>query len=226
MSGLELILPALGSILGIGGEAAGTGAAVAGGLTGGAMASGAGAAAAAAGAGAAAAGGGLSLGTATTLLGTGLGAAGAIGSGIAAKNQADAEAANAQEQANESAAAGERNAAQQRLRTTLLMSRQRALAAASGGGATDPGVLNLLAQTGAQGDYEADLAKYEGDARANGLSYQAALDRSAGANALTAGFINAGSTMLSGFNEWEKYRRGFYGSGAAGYGGGSYRAFG
>lgn len=155
------------------------------------------------------------------LAGTALSAVGAIASGNAQSAGLKAQAAAAERQASEERAASQREAMVRAKEARLMMSRQQAVAAASGGGATDPTVLDIMGDTAQQGEFNTQSALYEGEARGRGLEDQAAISRMQARQAKLAGFIGAGSTMLSGVSEfskgWAKRSGGFSGSGMPTY---------
>jgi hypothetical protein len=163
--------------------------------------------------GGAAAGGGISLGTLGTAAGIGgsiLSGIGSIRSGNDRASAQRAEALQLERQAGETAAAAQRNAARKRQQEQLVLSRQQAVAASSGGGATDPTVLDLMAKTAGEGELQANTINYEGTEKETGLNYQAAIKRAAAENAVSSGYIGAGTSVLNGINSWARYREDFY----------------
>lgn len=144
----------------------------------------------------------------TTVAGAGLSAYGAIEGGKAAQEAADAEALWMQRRAEEERGAASAAAAAKDKQTKLLMSRQLAVAAASGGGASDPTVVDLMAEAAGEGNVQARGAMWEGQNRAEGLTYQAALKRMEGQEAVRASYIKAGSSILSGMSSFSKYKAG------------------
>lgn len=107
--------------------------------------------------------------------------------------------------AGQSIAASQRVAADVNLSTTLTLSHARAMAAASGAGATDPTVVNLVANLAGQGAYKANLALYEGEDKARSLrmqaaadTYQASLDIEAGNDKGSAFDTQAKSSLING----------------------------
>lgn len=149
------------------------------------------------------------------IVGTLVSAAGTIVGGIAAKQQADAQAAaleyRAKEEekaAQEARASGQRQALEQRRNAALTGSMLVARAAASGAGATDPTILNLGTNIAERGEYLALTEKYKGEQRARGLEDQAAGDRwSAAATESSAGtamfgsFLGAGAGLMGGIGK-------------------------
>lgn len=140
------------------------------------------------------------------LAGTAVSAVGAIQQGKAQQAAFNAEAAAQERRGKEEQAAAQREAIRRRTAAQQVLSRQQAVAAASGGGATDKTVLDIMGGTAAEGKFQADTAIYEGDASAAGRRDSAAIARMQGQQARTAGFINAGSTILSGISGYAKYR--------------------
>lgn len=136
--------------------------------------------------------------TALLIAGTAVSAAGAIQAGNQQQAALDAQAAARERQANEQRAVSQREAAARRNNAEQVLSRQRAVAAASGGGASDKTVLDIMGDTEAEGDFQAASALYEGETQGRNLDYQAGIDRMEARNARLSGFINAGSTVLSG----------------------------
>jgi hypothetical protein len=134
------------------------------------------------------------------LAGSALSAAGSIAAGNHQSAAMNAQAQAAERQAAEERAASQREAVQRAREAKLVLSRQQAVAAASGGGATDTTVLGLMGDVAAQGQFNTASALYEGEARGRGLEDQAALSRMQARQAKLAGFIGAGSTMLTGIS--------------------------
>lgn len=132
---------------------------------------------------------------------------GSILGGIAANNAAGAEAESMEIEAGQRRAAAQRDAERKRKEAQVIMSRQQAVAAASGGGATDQTVLDLMARTAGEGELQAGQIQYQGEEAARGLRDNAAARRMQGRQALFSSFIDAGSSALSGFNNWNRYYR-------------------
>ncbi len=81
--------------------------------------------------------------------------------------------------------------------TSLQNSRALAVAAASGGGASDPGVVSLLAKNAEEGAYRRQVAMYEGQDRAQGMRLAAdARDYEGKAGRVNA-FENAAGSLFS-----------------------------
>lgn len=142
----------------------------------------------------------------SSIVGTGLGVVGSIAQGQAAQQAADVEAQNMEQRAIEERSAAAAAARDRRQRASEIMSAQLARSAASGGGARDPTVLRLMSDVGSEGEKQAQTIRYEGDLTGTGLENQAAMARWSGQQSMLASYINAGSTALSGFDSWLKYR--------------------
>ncbi len=139
------------------------------------------------------------------LLGTGVSAVGAIKQGEAADQAAQANAAAAERRAGEENAAATREAARRSQQTAMILSRQQALAASSGGGATDSTILGLMGDVAKEGQYQQDSAIYAGESKGANLEDEAALQRWKGGQARTAGYIGAGSSVLSGVSSFSRF---------------------
>lgn len=137
-----------------------------------------------------------------------LSAVGAIQQGKYQEAAANAQAKAEERRAQEEQASAQREAIRRNKETKYVLSRQLALSAASGGGAADSTVLNLMATTGAEGQYQGQSAIYEGVTRGQGLTYQAAIDRMSGRAAKQAGYINAATSILGGIADFAKYKYG------------------
>lgn len=113
-------------------------------------------------------------------VGTGVRIGGQIFTGIA-QLQAGAQAAQAaaftaaqlRQNAGQALAASQRDAYGAQKQTDYVLSRALAVAAASGGGASDPGVVNLMAEITAQGAYKQSVALYQGQEKARMMELQA-----------------------------------------------------
>jgi len=130
--------------------------------------------------------------------GTAVGVAGQVSASQDAAENARLAALQAEQDANNSAAAGQRQAIDERRQAARLQSRALAVAAASGASATDPTVVTDLGQLKGEGEYRALSRLYSGDAEAENLRQQASAIRSTGKARRTAGLIGAASSVLSG----------------------------
>lgn len=74
--------------------------------------------------------------------------------------------------AGQERATSQRAASDERRRARLLESRARAIGAKSGAAASDPTVLNLMADLSAEGEYRALSRLYEGDTGASSLEQE------------------------------------------------------
>ena len=124
----------------------------------------------------------------------------------AQKTQLEAVARAREEEANAEAAESQRAAIIERRKARNLMSRARAVSAASGAGASDPTVVNQLADIETQGELNALNAMYSGNTAARGYRRGAAIARNEADATQTAGYLGAASTALDGANSWyDKY---------------------
>lgn len=137
------------------------------------------------------------LAIAAQVLGTVISAVGSMQQGRAQQQAANYEASQLEQNAQQERAASQRQAMEQRRQGRLAQSRGLALAAASGAGASDPGVLDIMGDIDAEGEYRALTALYEGEERARGRQTQANLRRYEGKAAKRAGNMQAMSTVLS-----------------------------
>lgn len=131
-----------------------------------------------------------------------------IASGVAQRREGDASARQYEIAAGQSRAAGQRAASEERRKARLVQSRVQALA-----GASDPGVVNLMADIAGEGEYRALSALYEGDDRASGFDGAASAARYRGKQAQTAGLIGGASSFLDTTPELMKKYGGFKGYG-------------
>lgn len=159
-----------------------------------------GGAAAAAGGAAATIGTGFSLGTALTIGSTALGVAGTLAQAQAQKKAANYNAAVQEQQAQLEQQKGAAKATEISQRTKQRMAGARAASIESGlelsGSVSD--VLDTVNQ---QGTLDAMTALWDSSTRAQGLRSSAELERSKGKSAVTAGYLGAGSSLLTGFNK-------------------------
>lgn len=148
---------------------------------------------------------------ALALIGGLVSAVSTIGAGMAAKKDANFQAAQLDQQSKEQKASAQREAAQSKDEATLANSRVQALSAASGGGAGSdaPTIVKLMSGIGGQGQLNADTQLYTGYSRAAGLSDQAVAKRRSGQQSLLGGIV-------SGFGQAAKGVSSFQGAGGFG----------
>lgn len=157
----------------------------------------AGAAATGATAAAAATGSTFSLGTALTVGSTLLGTFGALQQGKAASDAAKYNAEIQRQQAAQEEANAAARATEQGTRTRQKVAATRA-AAVQSGLELDGSVADILDVVETQGALEGLTSLYEGTLKARGLRASAALNDSNARNSRTAGFIGAGTSLLTG----------------------------
>jgi hypothetical protein len=132
-------------------------------------------------------------------------AIGAATHGLQTEDAADFQAEQLRANAGQAQASGQRRAADVDQRAQLVASRALAVAAASGGGASDPGVVSIMAGIAQEGAYRRSVALYEGDARAaaletaaNGKDYEGDSARVHGLASAVGLVINAGTGYFKG----------------------------
>jgi adhesin HecA-like repeat protein len=108
------------------------------------------------------------------------------------------QAAQEDQNANNATASGQRAMIEANKKTALVESNAVAAGAGSGGTSTDPTVSADLDLIGAEGNYRAQTALYDGNAKAQALRNQASADVFQGNIDNQAGQIKAGTSMLAG----------------------------
>lgn len=115
-------------------------------------------------------------------------AAAAQRNAAARRKQAEFQAAQLEQNAGQEIAASQRDKLEQDRQTRLVASRALVLAAANGG-ASDPGVVRIIAGINGEGAYRAGVALYQGEEKArqmrmnaSALRYQGYLDEVEGAD--------------------------------------------
>lgn len=117
--------------------------------------------------------------------------------GEMAKRAHEFAAWQAEEQAGQAMAISQRAAAEERRQGELQSSRMLALAAASGGSASDPTIVRLVSNAAGEASYRAQVALYDGEAKARQLKLDAAASRVSGANAQLTGASRGMGIMLA-----------------------------
>ncbi|HEY9063842.1 MAG TPA: hypothetical protein VIO33_02590 [Burkholderiaceae bacterium] len=102
--------------------------------------------------------------------------------GIQSQQASAFQAAQLRRNASDAIAAGQHQAEDVQKQSDYIASQALATAAASGGGASDPGVVTLLAHNAAEGAYRRQVALYEGQSRGQALDLSAAAKEYEGAN--------------------------------------------
>lgn len=144
-------------------------------------------------------------GTTTQAAGEMIGGISHVEFGIQARQAAEYQAAQLRQNANNAEGSGQRQAADVDLQSKYIASAALATAAASGGGASDPGVVTLMARNAAESAYKRSVALYQGEDRARALRMSADAKEYEGksvlANSIGVGasqFFGAGSTLIRG----------------------------
>ncbi len=125
-------------------------------------------------------------------------AVGAIQQGKAAEAAANFNATVAQQNAQIVRTQAKADARQSERETYLRLGAIRAAQGKSGGAAGEGSVLDILGDTAAQGELEKQDIIYRGELRARGFTNDATLDIAQGKAAKTAGYLKAGTDLLSG----------------------------
>lgn len=148
----------------------------------------------------AAAGGNVAAGL--QLAGTVLSTGAAVAGGVSAKQTADFNAAQLEEQGKAKLAEGSRLAELEDRNKRLVMSRARAVGATSGGGVDN----SLLGAIEEEGTYRTLVAQWEGADAQAGLNNQASAQRTQGRSQRRAGYLTAFDTLMGGNSSLkEKY---------------------
>lgn len=144
---------------------------------------------------------GSGLGTVLSALGTVAGAAGSIAAGNQANKVAEynAKVAENNAQSAQQTAAYEANLTRENLRR--VVGSQRAAGASSGLDTTSGTPVAVLGDTAQQGEMDVLAQLYSGQAAAVGYQNDARRMRAEGKAQKQAGFINAGTSLLSGFGK-------------------------
>ena len=144
-----------------------------------------------------------------------LAAGGAVASGQQQKKMANYQAAQAEADAEASKAAAKVEA--ERIRKAGRQQASAANAALAASGVETGEGTALRVTSGITGDAEQDAYQtiFNGINTSNRLRSQAQADRISGSNAATAGYINAGSSLLASggkvYDGWKKAKEGKYG---------------
>lgn len=143
------------------------------------------------------------------LIGAGIGAAGTIFQGVRANESAQMEAKQLKRQGEEELAVAQREANVKRREARIANSRNLAVAASSGAGASDPTVTQIMADTDAQGVYNALTEMYKGFQGRNEARMQAGVRKQEGRSALSGSLIDAAGTIFSGFGENRRLKKAY-----------------
>jgi hypothetical protein len=133
-----------------------------------------------------------------TAAGAAMSAVSAIKQGKAAKAAAEFNANIARENASIARGQTAQQIAQHDREQYLRMGAIRAAQGKSGGAANEGSVLDILADTAAQGELQRQDIAYRGSLAERGYNNTATLDTMAGKNAAKQGVMQAGADLLSG----------------------------
>lgn len=136
--------------------------------------------------------------------------------GKSQKAAADFEAEQLRINAGQSVASAQRDALEQRRKASIVASRALAVASASGAGASDPTIMNIIADIEGRGAYNAAVAMYQGEDRARLMrmgaaakTYEGELAEQGGKQKQAAYNMTAfGAAATGGASLYGKYGRG------------------
>lgn len=117
--------------------------------------------------------------------------------GIQRKREAEGVAGQLERRAGETRASSQREAIEARRQGRLRSSRALAVAAAGGGSASDPDIINRLADLESEGEFGALKALYEGSTASDFDLKQASVTRRGGKRQLISSLLSAGGDIGS-----------------------------
>lgn len=139
--------------------------------------------------------------------GTALSVMGSLKQAKAQKKQAAAQnelakfqAAQLEQQATQTQAAGQYAALEQKRQSEILQSRALAIAGASGGGTLDPTVLKVISGLAVEGERAAQTETYNAESQASAERLQAASTRYEGYLGIKAGNVAAKASKMQAFS--------------------------
>ena len=132
---------------------------------------------------------------------------GAIRQGQAAKAASKFNAAVADQNAVIARQEARDLAMQQSRENYLRLGAIRAAQGKSGGAAGEGSVLDVIGDAASQGELQRQYILRSGELKAAGFTNTGMLDRMSGKNAQTAGYMQAGSALLSGGSEYAQLKR-------------------
>lgn len=131
------------------------------------------------------------------MIGQGVQAGAQIGRGVSADRAARYNAEDLERQAAGEVAAAQRAAFERRADMERVISKQVAGAAASGAG-FGPSLLDIIGDTAARGEYQAQSEMYGGESRARTLRDRAAIARTEGRNAMIGSILEGVGSFATG----------------------------
>ncbi len=126
-------------------------------------------------------------------------AAGQLIKGAKAKKLKEAEAVAYRDAAMRRKAVAHREMAEEERKKDFIYSRAVAVAAFSGAGVDDPGMVALLGDLNAEGEYRILSRLYAGENEAEGLLFRAEAARREGQAAQDASYVSAVESAVSGY---------------------------
>ena len=127
-------------------------------------------------------------------------AGGQLYKGAQAKKLKEREAQGFRDAAMRRKGVAHREMAEERRKKEFMYSRALALAAFSGAGVDDPGMVTLLGDLNAEGEYRILSRLYAGENEAEGLLFRAEAARREGKAARSASYINAITSAVSAYS--------------------------
>jgi hypothetical protein len=109
--------------------------------------------------------------------------------------------------AGQAKAAAQRDAMEETRKGKLIASRALAVAAASGGGASDPSVVNTIADIDGEGAYRASVALYGGEEESRRLITEGKFAQYEGQQKRSAYRMQAATSLISGITEASIYSK-------------------
>lgn len=138
------------------------------------------------------------MGATASMTGTLLQGTAKVAGGIRQKQAMDAAAGELDTEAGQSVASGIQGAIQDRRKATYIASNAQARTAGSGLATTGASAIANQGQIMGQGEYNARTAIYQGEDRANELTFRGTQMRAEGSASQTAGFESGVSSVLKG----------------------------
>lgn len=138
-----------------------------------------------------------SWGTNADVTGQLIGAVSHLTFGLQSKQAGDYQAEQLRQNSSDVQGSGQRAALDEDRKTQLVNSAALASAAASGGGASDPGVVNIMARTAGEGAYRRATALYQGNDKARLMNMQADAKDYEGKTTLLNSELVAGSQVFN-----------------------------
>ena len=128
-----------------------------------------------------------------------VGVASSLNKGVQTNKVAYGQAEAIRDSKNRNMAATTANISERQREKENMYSRALAVSAASGAGVDDPGIVNLLGDLNAEGEYRILAELYTGSSEAEGLRNDSLMAMRAGDAAQQASYMEAATTVLSAY---------------------------